>query len=120
MKKIFLLIVAIFISLFSASAAKHNGLKSINTGGKTRQYFLYVPDCLTDNRPLIISCHGMDQDYNYQKQQTQWPSLADTANFVVVYPVGIAGSAWNRSFSTGWDLDGMSDVNFMLDIISDV
>lgn len=120
MKKSYLLIVAILFSMFSAYAAKHNGLKSINTGGKNRQYFLYVPDCLTDNRPLIISCHGMDQDYNYQKQQTQWPSLADTANFVVVYPVGIAGRAWNRDFSTGWDLDGMSDVNFMLDIISDV
>ncbi|MBO4531030.1 MAG: carbohydrate-binding protein [Paludibacteraceae bacterium] len=120
MKKSYLLIVAILFSMFSAYAAKHNGLKSINTGGKNRQYFLYVPDCLTDNRPLIISCHGMDQDYNYQKQQTQWPSLADTANFVVVYPVGLAGSAWGRTFSTGWDLDGMSDVNFMLDIISDV
>ncbi len=120
MKKSYLLIVAILISLFSASAAKQNGLKSINTGGKTRQYFLYVPDCLTDNRPLIISCHGMNQDYNYQKQQTQWPSLADTANFVVVYPVGIAGSAWSMAFDTGWDLDGMSDVNFMLDIISEM
>lgn len=101
-------------------AAKFDGLKSIQTGGKSRQYYLYVPNNITDNRPLIISCHGMDQDYNYQKQQTQWPSLADTANFVVVYPVGLAGSAWGRTFSTGWDLDGMTDVNFMLDIISDV
>ena len=120
MKKNYLFLIAILISIFSASAAKQNGLKSINTGGKNRQYFLYVPDCLTDNRPLIISCHGMNQDYNYQKQQTQWPSLADTANFVVVYPVGIAGSAWGMGFETGWDLDGMSDVNFMLDIISEM
>ncbi|MBO7606222.1 MAG: carbohydrate-binding protein [Paludibacteraceae bacterium] len=101
-------------------AAKFNGLKSIQTGGKNRQYFLYVPDCLTDNRPLIISCHGMNQDYNYQKQQTQWPNFADTANFVVVYPVGIAGKAWGMGFDTGWDLDGMSDVNFMLDIIEEM
>ncbi|MBP5482398.1 MAG: carbohydrate-binding protein [Paludibacteraceae bacterium] len=95
-------------------------MKSIQTGGKNRQYFLYVPDCLTDNRPLIISCHGMNQDYNYQKQQTQWPNFADTANFVVVYPVGIAGKAWGMGFDTGWDLDGMSDVNFMLDIIEEM
>lgn len=120
MKKSYSLILAILISIFSGYAAKQNGLKSINTGGKNRQYHLYVPDCLTDNRPLIISCHGMNQEYTYQMEQTQWPSLADTANFVVVYPVGIAGTAWGQSFSKGWDLDGMSDVNFILDIISEV
>ena len=53
-------------------------------------------------------------------QQTQWPLVADTANFVVVYPVGIAGSAWGTSYETGWDVEGMTDVNFMLDIINDV
>lgn len=119
MKKTILFITVVLFSMV-AMAAKFDGLKSIQTGGKSRQYYLYVPNNITDNRPLIISCHGMDQDYNYQKQQTQWPSLADTANFVVVYPVGLAGSAWGRTFSTGWDLDGMTDVNFMLDIISDV
>lgn len=119
MKRTFILLIAAIFSVV-AIAAKFNGLKSIQTGGKNRQYFLYVPDCLTDNRPLIISCHGMNQDYNYQKQQTQWPSFADTANFVVVYPVGIAGKAWGMGFDTGWDLDGMSDVNFMLDIIEEM
>lgn len=119
MKRTFIFLVAALFSVV-AMAAKFNGLKSIQTGGKNRQYFLYVPDCLTDNRPLIISCHGMNQDYNYQKQQTQWPSFADTANFVVVYPVGIAGKAWGMGFDTGWDLDGMSDVNFMLDIIEEM
>lgn len=119
MKKTILFITVVLFSMV-AMAAKFDGLKSIQTGGKSRQYYLYVPNNITDNRPLIISCHGMDQDYNYQKQQTQWPSLADTANFVVVYPVGLAGSAWGRTFSTGWDLDGMSDVNFMLDIISEM
>ena len=119
MKRTFILLIAAIFSVV-AIAAKFNGLKSIQTGGKNRQYFLYVPDCLTDNRPLIISCHGMNQDYNYQKQQTQWPNFADTANFVVVYPVGIAGKAWGMGFDTGWDLDGMSDVNFMLDIIEEM
>ncbi|MBP5456703.1 MAG: carbohydrate-binding protein [Paludibacteraceae bacterium] len=119
MKKAFFLIVALLLCEV-ASAAKFNSLKSIQTGGKNRQYYLYVPNSITDDRPLVISCHGMNQDYNYQKEQTQWPNFADTANFVVVYPVGIAGTAWGQSFQTGWDLDGMSDVNFILDIIADV
>ncbi len=119
MKRTFILLFAALFSVV-ATAAKFNGLKSIQTGGKSRQYFLYVPDCLTDNRPLIISCHGMNCDYAGQKNDTQWPNLADTANFVVVYPVGIAGTAWGQSFQTGWDLDGMTDVNFMLDIIEEM
>lgn len=119
MKRTFIFLAAALFSVV-AMAAKFNGMKTIQTGGKSRQYFLYVPDCLTDNRPLIISCHGMNCDYAGQKNDTQWPNLADTANFVVVYPVGIAGTAWGQSFQTGWDLDGMTDVNFMLDIISEI
>ncbi len=119
MKRTFIFLAAALFSVV-AMAAKFNGLKSIQTGGKSRQYFLYVPDCLTDNRPLIISCHGMNCDYQGQMNDTQWPKLADTANFVAVYPVGLPGTAWGQSFNSGWDLDGMSDVNFMLDIISEV
>ena len=108
------------LGLQQAEAAKYNSLTSIRSGGKDRQYFLYVPDGITDNRPLIISCHGMNQDYSYQKDQTQWPLLADTANFVVAYPVGVPGSAWGINYVTGWDMDGMTDVNFMLDIVDDL
>ena len=103
-----------------AAAARFNGLTTINSGGKDRQYFLYVPDCLTDNRPLIISCHGMNQDYQYQKGYARWEQLADTANFVVAYPVGVEGSSWGLSYSTGWDVEGMTDVNFMLDIVDNL
>ena len=46
--------------------------------------------------------------------------MADTASFVVAYPVGIAGSVWGGGYDTGWNIDDMTDVNFMLDIVSDV
>jgi poly(hydroxyalkanoate) depolymerase family esterase len=119
MRKIFLFIATLcYVTI--ACAAQYDALKSIQTGGKNRQYYLYVPDNLPANSPLIISCHGMNQDYNYQKTQTQWPLMADTAGFVVVYPVGIAGSVWNMNYETGWDIEGMTDVNFMVDIVSAV
>ncbi len=121
MKKLITLLFLLltFLGIEQSHAAKFSGLKSIQSGGTIRQYYLYVPDNLKENRPLMISCHGMNQDYQYQMQQTQWPLVADTANFVVVYPVGIAGSAWGQSYETGWDVEGMTDVNFMLDIIND-
>ena len=108
------------LGMQQAEAAKYNSLTSIRSAGKDRQFFLYVPDCLTDNRPLIISCHGMNQDYQYQKGYARWEQLADTANFVVAYPVGVEGSSWGLSYATGWDVEGMTDVNFMLDIVDDV
>lgn len=118
MRKLFLF--AALCCAIMANAAKFNDLKTIQTGGVERQYFLYVPNNLADNSPLIISCHGMNQDYQYQKEQTQWPLMADTASFVVAYPVGVAGSVWGTDYTTGWNIDDMTDVNFMLDIVSDV
>ena len=122
MKKLFTLLFLLltFLGIEQSHAAKFSGLKSIQSGGTIRQYYLYVPDNLKENRPLMISCHGHNQDYQYQMEQTQWPLVADTANFVVVYPVGQPRTVWGQNFETGWDVEGMTDVNFMLDIIKDV
>lgn len=65
-----------------------------------RQVFVYAPQSIKSNRPLVISMHGMNQDINYQKQMCQWESIADTANFVVAYPSGENAS---------WDCFGSSD-----------
>ena len=107
MKKTFLLIVAVLFSVV-ATAAKYSQTTHIQTGGKSREVFIYVPDCYTENRPLVISVHGMNQDIAYQKGMAQWEKVADTANFAVVYP---------QSDGTQWDINGMTDINFMLDII---
>ena len=117
MKKSFLFIAALCCAVM-ASAAQYNALKTIQSGGVSRQYFLYVPDNLKPNSPMFISCHGMDQDYQYQKTQMRWlPSSADTASSVVVFPVGVAGTIWGQPYTTGWNINDMTDVNFMLDIM---
>jgi poly(3-hydroxybutyrate) depolymerase len=67
-----------------------------------------VPKNLGLKRPLLISCHGMNQDAPYQKGMLQIESVADTAKFVTVFPQGINNS---------WDLDGRKDINFILKII---
>lgn len=115
MRKFFLFIAVLWCAV-TVSAAQFNGLKSIQSNGKNRQYFLYVPNNLAANSPLIISCHGMNQDYNYQKEQTQWPSMADTASFVVVYSVGIAGSVWgNKVLRDGQLLINRGDKTYTTD-----
>ena len=80
----------------------------ITMGATTREYLGYVPKNLGLKRPLLISCHGMNQDAPYQKGMLQIESVADTAKFVTVFPQGINNS---------WDLNGRKDINFILKII---
>ena len=76
-----------------------------------REIHVYAPSGLKENSPLLISCHGMDQDPNYQQSNTQWEEVADTAGFVVVYPRGGTG------MST-WDLNSDEDTKWITEIIA--
>ena len=75
-----------------------------------REIHVYAPSGLKENSPLLISCHGMDQDPNYQQSNTHWEAVADTAGFVVVYPRG--GTGMNT-----WDIQGDKDTKWMVEII---
>ncbi len=90
------------------------GGKSLNDYQKKsvsgREIHVYAPSNLKENSPLLISCHGMDQDPNYQQSNTHWEAVADTAGFVVVYPRGGTG------MST-WDIQGDQDTKWMVQII---
>ena len=90
------------------------GGKSLNDYQKKsvsgREIHVYAPSGLKENSPLLISCHGMDQDPNYQQSNTHWEAVADTAGFVVVYPRG--GTGMNT-----WDISGDKDTKWMTEII---
>ena len=86
-----------------------NDYKKMSVSG--REIHVYAPSNLKENSPLLISCHGMDQDPNYQQSNTHWEAVADTAGFVVVYPRGGTG------MST-WDISGDKDTKWMTEIIA--
>ena len=85
--------------------------ESIKVGNQTRNYISYVPSNLGSKRPLLISCHGMNQDANYQKNMLKIETVADTAKFVTVFPEGIDKS---------WDISGNRDINFVLALIDEM
>lgn len=85
--------------------------ETLVSGGKNRNMIVYAPSNLPSNRPLLISMHGASQDANYQRNQANYEAVADTAKFVVVYPDGEGNM---------WDLGGMKDINFLLDIIEEM
>lgn len=76
---------------------------------------VYSPKNLPKKRPLLIVCHGMNQSAEYMTSPdgnyANFEAVADTAKFVVVYPNG-EGNAW--------DISGNKDINFVLDIITEM
>ena len=76
-----------------------------------RQVSVYAPKNAHANRPLLISCHGMNQDIKYQHEQTKWEEVADTADFIVAYP---------QSVGTQWDINGTQDTKFLIAIIDEL
>lgn len=102
--KSFLLSIVVLI----ATTASALDSKTIKVDGKTRQYLQYVPKGIGKNVPLLISCHGMNQDANYQSGMLKIESVADTAMFIAVFPEGEGKS---------WDISGTKDINFILEII---
>jgi len=85
--------------------------EKLKVGGTEREYKIYVPKDLGAKRPLLISCHGMNQDAAYQMGMLDIQSVADTAKFVTVFPEGIGKS---------WDITGNRDINFMLALIDEM
>ena len=105
MKHLFILVMLLL--------AAQSGVRAdnITVGGIVRNYLVYVPKDLGENRPLLISCHGYNQDAGYQKAQLKIESIADTAKFVTVFPNGI---------DRAWDIGGDRDINFVLAIIDEM
>ena len=83
-----------FITLFLllmgvTSTIEAQTRKTITSGGKTREYLQYVPSNLEAKSPLIISCHGMNQDAQYQwNMLSKAKECADQNRFAIVLPEG--------------------------------
>ena len=107
--------VLVAASLSFAQWGGGNGGKTLNDYKKEsvsgRDIHVYAPSNLAPKSPLLISCHGMDQDPNYQQSNTHWEAVADTAGFVVVYPRGGTGM-------DTWDIKGDKDTKWMTEIIA--
>ena len=105
--KIFTIIISILtISMVTNAQTR----KTITSEGQKREYLQYAPSGLGSKRPLIISCHGMNQSAQYQWDALKdAKTLADKEKFVIVLPEGI---------NSGWDISGDRDINLIKDLIA--
>ena len=108
MKHSFCLLLLLVAGLMSVKA------DNIVVDGTTRSYNVYAPSNLGENRPLLIFCHGYNQDANwmqnseFKNETVSMEAVCDTAKFVVVFPNGI---------NKAWDTSGDRDINFVKAII---
>ncbi|MDD7028812.1 MAG: hypothetical protein PUI49_04605, partial [Prevotellaceae bacterium] len=100
--------ILISLVVLIATTASALDKKTITVNGAKREYLQYVPQGIGKNAALLISCHGMNQDANYQSGMLKIESVADTAMFITVFPQGEGNS---------WDISGNKDINFILEII---
>jgi polyhydroxybutyrate depolymerase len=117
MKKISLFLLLSFNLIVHAQNLIYDSLSS---GGIMRKYILYVPAAYNSASavPLVFNLHGYGSNATQQMQYTGFTGIADTANFLLVYPEGTLSNGaqyWNAGFG-----GAANDVAFISDLIDKV
>jgi len=106
-----LLSAALFGAIATNALAVQQVSISIPVNGKTRTMKVFTPNEVTDNMPLFIITHGMNQDPGYQSSSDKIYTLCDTEKFIAVYPA---------SDGNMWDTSGDKDINFITKTIAEM
>jgi polyhydroxybutyrate depolymerase len=115
MKKMFILVLFGLI-LSGGVRSQING--SFNFDGINRTWIVYLPVDYTQDEsiPLLLALHGYTQTGQEMMNFSGFNSIADTGDFVVVYPDGIANS-WNVGFSGGSTADDVGFLSALIDTL---
>lgn len=97
-----ILLLFLFFPLFSI--AQNQETRTINYGGEIREYIIYVPSIYNSSNPtpLMFSFHGGGGNGQGMIGLNDMRPIADTANFIAVYPSGADG-AWMHKVPTTYN-----------------
>lgn len=107
-----IIILLIFPSfIFSQQTISSN----ISHDGGERDYILYVPDNYTGeiSFPLVFNFHGYTSNANDQMNYGDFRSIADTAGFLIVHPMGLMDNTGTTHFNVGWGTSTVDDLGFV-------
>lgn len=92
---------------------------TIQSGGLTREYLLYIPAAYTGNVavPLVFNLHGYTSSNLEQAFYGDFRPIADTANFLIVLPNGTLDAQGNRFWNTFLGNSPVDDVGFIRDLL---
>ncbi len=126
MKKLILIVLVSPLILFSCKKdLKDGGTCDGNAGAETlvhdgqdREYMLYVPSSYNASTPtpLMMNFHGFGGQAADYMTYADMRSLADTENFILVYPQGTCldgSSHWNTSLPGGDNKSSADDFGFV-------
>ncbi len=120
MKKINVFVCALLFLSISAFSQK-TVIDSIKTGEIFRNYRLYIPKSYDPKTAsaLVVDMHGYTSNALQEQAYSNFMPIADTANFIVVYPNGTVygGSQfWNAGISPTL----VNDVDFISTLIDHI
>lgn len=107
--------------LFAGESFAHNTITgTIQSGGLTREYLLYIPAAYTGNTavPLVFNLHGYSSNNLEQLFYGDFRPIADTANFLIVLPNGTIDAQGNRVWNTFLGNSNIDDVGFLRDLLN--
>lgn len=109
------LLSLIFISILFISQAQTTIVDSIISGGIYRTYRLYKPAIYTGAtaRPLILNLHGYTSNALQQQQYSNFMPIADTANFLMVFPQGTKDGSGQPYWNAGLSAAYVNDIAFL-------
>ena len=110
---IFVFVILLFISQSILHAQIQTG--SFEFDGRTRNYMVYLPTNYTGstNFPLVICLHPYGWGAQRMMDYTKLNQVADTSDFIVVYPSAIPN--WNSGIAgvPGYPTPDVDDVGFI-------
>ena len=114
----------ITLSLFVSSIfclAQQTIIDTIMHGGIERTFTLYVPAVYTSgtSAPLVFNFHGYTSNMTQQMIYGDFRSIADTAGFIIVHPMGTLDGGGNTYFNSGWG-GSVDDVGFTAALIDSI
>jgi polyhydroxybutyrate depolymerase len=97
--------------------------QKLNHDGLERQYLIYIPNSYNGESklPLMINFHGFGGKANDHMAYTDMRSLADSKNFILIYPQGseLSGlSHWNAALNGGDNKSNVDDLGFVESLIN--
>ena len=118
-----LISLLIFITTLNVSYAQGYISETIQHDGLIREYSIYVPASYdgTTNFPLLFNLHGGGGDIASQIAIADMSPIADTANFIVVYPQARQDPSDGNSFNWIPKVPGtFDDVPFFSSLIDTI
>ena len=123
MKRFFIIITIILINLFGCSddsshydkSGGNNYMEGFLTeslihDSESREYMIYVPEIYDGSSkvPLLFNFHGGSGTASGHVNISDMRPIADTANFILVYPQGL-NYVWNNSLSSDGNSKNKTD-----------